>query len=389
MADDGTGVAFPPPSDEDPPEPPAPGTGAERTSALSRRAFVGLIAALFLFGSCGVAVGLYRFTRGDGPSTSPPIPAPSGSGSPSPDATPTPSPTGEALADLVVTELTATGLGVANVGDAPAGRFVVSVGGSAFIVEEGLQPGASARFGFACREGPLTAVADSTERVEESDETNNARTAGPFDCSSPTPSPSGSPSGTPTPSPSPTQTTTSPPPPTALPDLVVRQVSFDRVTVSNVGDAAAGAFVVDVGPAGTFAVGGLGAGRSATVSYPCTDGTLTAVVDASDRVRESNERNNSGSGGPFRCLPDLIVSALGVDTVTIANVGRGDAGPSIVTVGGQAVNVPPLAAGERVQVRYRCVGQTVTAVADAQQQVTESDEGNNQLTADVGPCPPS
>ena len=381
---DGEGEGSPRPSGEPVPEPAEPGAGIERASLLSRRAFGVLVAALFAFGSCGVALGLYQLSRtddgGSSPAPSPPIPAPSVSSTPSPSESP--SPTGQPAPDLVVTELAATSVTVSNVGDAPAGRFVVSVGGTAFTVEDGLAPGASARFDFKCRQGSFAAAADSTDRIEESDETNNARTAGPFDCQSPSPSPSESPSPSPTVTPSPTQTT----PPPALPDLVVQSVSSDRVAVANIGSGSAGGFVVDAGPAGTFSIGGLAAGRSATVSFPCTDGTFTATADASGRVAESNERNNSRSGGPFQCLPDLIVSSLGLDSVAVANIGRGDAGPSIVTVGGQALSVPALGVGETVQLTYQCVGGNVTAFADAQQQVTESNEGNNQRSAAVGQC---
>lgn len=383
---DGEGEGPPRPSGEPVPEPAEPGAGIERASVFSRRALGVLVAALFAFGSCGVAFGLYQLSKTDDGSPplspTPPIPAPSASSSPSPSESP--SPTAEAAPDLVVTELTATSVTVTNVGDAPAGRFVVSVGGTAFTVEDGLEAGAGVLFDFKCRQGSFTAAADSTDRVEESDETNNARTAGPFDCQSPSPSPSPSesPSPSPTVTPSPTQTT----PPPALPDLVVRSISSDRVTVANIGNGSAGGFVVDVGPAGTFSIGGLASGRSATVSFPCTDGTLTATADASGRVLESNERNNSRSGGPFQCLPDLIVSSLGLNSVTIANIGSGDAGPSIVTVGGQALSVPALGARENVQLSYQCVGGNVTAFADAQQQVAESNEGNNQRSAAVGQC---
>ena len=83
------------------------------------------------------------------------------------------------------------------------------------------------------------------------------------------------------------------------------------------------------------------------------------------------ERNNSRSGDPFQCLPDLIVSSLGLDSVTVANIGRGDSGPSIVTIGGLTLSVPALGVGEEVQLTYQCVGGNVTAFADAQQQVAE------------------
>ena len=212
---DGEGEGPPRPSGEPVPEPAEPGAGIERASVFSRRALGVLVAALFAVGSCGVAFGRYHLSKTDDGSPplspTPPIPAPSASSSPSPSESP--SPTAEAAPDLVVTELTATSVTVTNVGDAPAGRFVVSVGGTAFTVEDGLEPGGGVLFDFKCRQGSFTAAADSTDRVEESDETNNARTAGPFDCQSPSPSPSESPSPSPTVTPSPTQTT----PPPALP----------------------------------------------------------------------------------------------------------------------------------------------------------------------------
>ncbi len=268
-----------------------------------------------------------------------------------------------------------------NIGSDPAGRFVVSVGGLAFVVEDGLGPGESATFTYRCREGPLTAVADSTERVEESDEANNARTAGPFDCQSPSPSPSQSPSpsGSPTTSPSPTGSV-------QRPDLIVSSVSKERVVVSNVGDAPAGPFVVDVGDAGSFNISGLAVGAIRTVTYPCTPGQLTAIADVGNDVGESNENNNSKTAGPFECLPDLIVSAIGAQSVTVSNVGDGDAGPSAVQVAGQSFQVPPIQSDGKAQIDYPCVGGFVKAVADAFDQVTESNEGNNIDARDVGNC---
>lgn len=92
-----------------------------------------------------------------------------------------------------------------------------------------------------------------------------------------------------------------------LPDLVVRQVTSQSVTVANNGDAPAGGFVIDAGKAGSFTVNGLAAGSSHTATYPCTEGSISATVDASGRVDESNEGNNVRSQG----VPVMRVRWLG------------------------------------------------------------------------------
>ena len=389
MSHDGPNLPGPPP--EGAPDPsseptehiePASGTpdaAVAQANRVSRRTMIAALAALFLFGSCGVAYGVFRASRSDGGGTAVTSPSP-GPGSPraSPSASASPSAVGGV--DLVVTELTGSGVAVRNVGTQGSGRFVVSVGGKAFIVETGLQPGEIAVLGFACKQGPLTAVVDSTGGVEETDETNNTLTAGPFDCESPTVSPSASPSASPSTSVSPT---TDP----ELPDLVVRRVTSERVVVANIGAAPAGTFVIDVGKAGSFTVTGLAAGGGHTVTFPCFDGSITVTVDANAQVTESDEGNNTRSGGPFDCLPDLIVTAIGVDSVTIANQGVGDAGPSTLGLNGQTFNVPAIAAGDEVTIGYGCFGGPIQAIADLFDDVTESNEGNNELQVDVGPCP--
>jgi hypothetical protein len=54
---------------------------------------------------------------------------------------------------------------------------------------------------------------------------------------------------------------------------------------------------------------------------------------------------------------------------------------AIVTVDGQALSVPALVGGEKVQPGYRCIGGHVTTFADAQQQVVGSNESNNKRSA--------
>lgn len=264
---------------------------------------------------------------------------------------------------------------VANIGTADAGRFVVAVSGRAFIVDGAVVAGSSTTVSFDCRTGPLTATADSTDRVVELDETNKARTAGPFDCASPSPSPSltASPSVTPTKLPS-------------MPDLTVSGLFADGVRVRNQGDAAAGTFVVGVTNVGTFTVKSLGPGQSVFRGFPCAAGTLTATADARHKVAESDEGNNVRSGGLFTCLPGLVAAELTGSTVTVMNIGVGPAGPSIVTLGGLVLQVPSLDPNGAVRLRYQCIGGTVTAFADANDDVTESNESNNTLTKDVGIC---
>jgi len=310
----------------------APEAVVTQANAITRRTLTALVALLFAFGSCGIAYGVFRVAGGDGGDTvtrapGPSSPSASASPSPSPSQSVSPSPSGPG-ADLVISSLTETEVVVQNIGADPAGRFVVSVGGQAFILEGGLEAGQTATFTYRCRQGPLTAVADSTQRVEESDEANNARTAGPFDCQSPSVSPSGSPSPSDSPSPS-------------LPDLIVEEITSTSITIANVGNAQAGSFVVDGGRrVGTFNVRGLAPGERTIVTYPCAAGNIIATVDATDQVEESSESNNTGSAGPFACLPDLLVSEIGLDFVTISNIGLGNASRSVVSINGQTFQVP-------------------------------------------------
>jgi RNA polymerase sigma factor (sigma-70 family) len=81
-----------------------------------------------------------------------------------------------------------------------------------------------------------------------------------------------------------------------LPDLVVSFLGETSFTVTNVGNAAAGPFVVTVTLVGTFSFSGLGAGQSQTrVWSACRVGTLNAIADRGRTVAESNEDNNTRS----------------------------------------------------------------------------------------------
>jgi hypothetical protein len=87
--------------------------------------------------------------------------------------------------------------------------------------------------------------------------------------------------------------------PRPLPDLTGSAVSADRINVSNIGSADAGAFTVRVASSSdtaveTFEIPGLAAGASRDIDLGCA-GTRTAVVDYGNRVSETNESNNSFS----------------------------------------------------------------------------------------------
>jgi RNA polymerase sigma factor (sigma-70 family) len=85
-----------------------------------------------------------------------------------------------------------------------------------------------------------------------------------------------------------------------LPDLVIAGVTGSSVTVSNIGNGPAGAFVLRVTGVGSFDVGSLAAGSSRTFTWrPCSSAPVSAVADAGGTVAESNESNNTArsSGG--------------------------------------------------------------------------------------------
>jgi RNA polymerase sigma factor (sigma-70 family) len=85
--------------------------------------------------------------------------------------------------------------------------------------------------------------------------------------------------------------TVSPPP---QPDLVV-SATTKSFTISNVGNAAAGPFLVTVQGVGTFTFSGLAAGASLTRTVTCGTAPRLVVVDARNQVAESNEQNNTAS----------------------------------------------------------------------------------------------
>jgi subtilase family serine protease len=242
---------------------------------------------------------------------------------------------------------------IVNIGKATAGASKTTVTGVGSFAIPPLGQGRSASHTFGCVSGVLTAVADASNSVHESNESNNARKAGPFAC--------------------------------PAPDLVISKISPAGVTVTNIGTANAGPFQVSVSPSGSFSLGGLAAKRSFTRSFPvCVQGPVKATADSANQVAESSESNNSASGA-FSC-PDLVVSQVTSSLVLIKNIGGLAAGPSVLQVDPIGTfSVGSIGAGNTAKVKITCpVGAKLVAHADAKNQVFESNEKNNTLAGP--PC---
>lgn len=199
----------------------------------------------------------------------------------------------------------------------------------------------------------------------------------------------------------------------------------DRITITatvkNQGLRSAGGFYValtssDLSTQNKY-VSSLGAGSSTTVTFTYTAPTftstryvtVTATADSTGAVAESNESNNTRSTS-FRVvsLPDLTVTALSGnkaqyeagETVTVSavikNIGPTSALATIVrltvpNIGTFTKNLSALSAGASRTVTFTFTAPTslspqsitVTAYADPDNRVTESNESNNTRTTSI------
>jgi hypothetical protein len=73
--------------------------------------------------------------------------------------------------------------------------------------------------------------------------------------------------------------------------------------------------------------------------------------------------------------------------VTFKNIGTADAGTFVVSMNGSEQTVSGLAAGQTSSVRYAFNPTSRTAIVDATNLITESDENNNTLMNSVTPGP--
>ncbi len=81
-----------------------------------------------------------------------------------------------------------------------------------------------------------------------------------------------------------------------LPDLAITAFSASSITITNRGSATSIANVLTITLVGTFTVPALSAGASTTIRWTiCRTGTYSAIVDRTNVVTESDERNNTAT----------------------------------------------------------------------------------------------
>jgi subtilase family serine protease len=306
----------------------------------------------------------------------------------------TSSPSNPRVGDFV----TVSGI-VRNIGNADAGPFVIEIrdsGGTDRRTVSGLNAGGSTSFSFTRRVNQatetFTVVADATNQVNESNETNNSAEL--------------------------RVTATQP---TLKPDLAIASTAWSprtltvgqnvtlSVVVRNQGQANAGPFIVEVrDSAGTDrqTLSGLAVGSTATVSFTRrvnnTTEFFTIVVDATNQIDELDETNNSAqirvdAQPQVQRKPDLTIA--GVDwtprtprlgetinfTVVVRNQGESAAGPFIVEIRDSAGidrrTLSGLGPASSVSIafarRQNNATEIFTITADVTNQVDESNETNN------------
>ena len=235
----------------------------------------------------------------------------------------------------------------------------------------------------------IRVVADSNEKVTESDETNNEKT-----------------------------TTFS----GALPsDLIVQDITWSpeslsvgetitcTVTIKNQGSGRAYysfvVYYIDDAYLDSASVNPIDAGATDNKTFTWTvqagPHTIKAVIDSNEQVAESDETNNEKTVS-FPRVVDLIIEAIAWSpenpvesdnvtfTVTIRNQGTGNADNSTVAyyiddayLASASVN--PIDSGATARETFLWTAQvgthTIKAVADSNEQIAESDESNNEKAA--------
>jgi subtilase family serine protease len=278
-----------------------------------------------------------------------------------------------------------------NSGSEAAGPFVVQVNGAEPIAVEGLASGTVSTLSLSgAVTYPVTAVIDENNEVDESNEDNNQAT---FIL------------------PSRFNADTCP----QLPDLTV-EISVNSsanascslatttnvtvvATVTNLGDAPVNAFTLQI--AGKdVEVTGLGANASTQVTTAAPDAAdglmVTAVVDTTNSIEETDETNNEASATLTLATPtagscDLIIATdctynatdNAIDLIVrTTNVGSQATGPYWVQVNNQQQQVPGLRAGQPMTATFQFPLGTANFIAhvDATNQVSEINEANNRAS---------
>ncbi len=188
-----------------------------------------------------------------------------------------------------------------------------------------------------------------------------------------------------------------------------------KFTIKNQGSAAAPASYAEVDVAShaiqTFPVSPLAAGQSEDfdlkTSYPSDKVEVKIIADSKKQVAELHESNNTREDHFTPApRPDLIVEHVKIEqikrnpaevrvTISLKNKGKADAGPFALTAWQpenpgyvDSFTFSGLRAGKSQEVKYVSVPVnfepcTYIAVVDPNNQVLESDEGNNRKSAQL------
>jgi len=200
--------------------------------------------------------------------------------------------------------------------------------------------------------------------------------------------------------------------PMSLPTTLYLQTNVIAATISNIGIVDAGEFNVSLSANGTVidkvSVSGVTAGSSTTVSFTWTPPKpgyfeLCVLADCDDEVAETNETNNKYCENVTveEPEPDLTISKIILKTpgyvgeenilgVTVDNIGAKNAGLFNLTLEvngtqlGEAT-VSSLDAWMSIELEFAWTPTDIgwhelTATADSNDEIEESDEMNNNLT---------
>jgi predicted outer membrane repeat protein len=202
-----------------------------------------------------------------------------------------------------------------------------------------------------------------------------------------------------------------------LPSNPVNGTSYTvNTTVTNTGVSDAGSFVVklydnNVQVAKTT-ITGLVSGANTVLNFNWTPNTvgshiLSVIADVNNQINETNRTNNQITQTVTTiasALPELTVSNLQLPTnpingttytvnVTVANTGNGDAGAFVVKLYDNNVQVGKitisgLLTGANTILTFNWTPNTIgthvlSAIADANKQLTETNRNNNQITQTV------
>ncbi|MDD4859625.1 MAG: CARDB domain-containing protein [Dehalococcoidales bacterium] len=212
---------------------------------------------------------------------------------------------------------------------------------------------------------------------------------------------------------------------TLAPDLIVSDINWTpvspvesdnvtfTVTIKNQGDGRAVysrvAYMIDGGFVGTAPVPALAAGASVnqTFSWIAAAGlhTVGAIADSGGENIESNENNNQKTKSLAQATADLVVQSItwvpsrpvaGQDVtcnVTLLNQGYGICGVSsldfLVGTSHYSATIQAIRGGGTAWTVFSWVAQegqsTLTAAADVENNIEETDETNNTLTVSMTP----